>query len=382
MTTGIVDDDGISESVNLGRSEGISMSRKSLFATTLLAGSISGWCGASAQPVTGLYIGAVGGANFMQREEVRVAIPGSPGPRYGKSGFQTGYVGIGSVGYGFGNGLRLEAEGNYRRNDYGRGTTGFATNGRESKYGAMGNVLFDLDVGSPYIYPYVGAGAGYAWIDQRAGFVLPPYAGRIDGREGGFAYQAIAGLSFPIPPVVGLSLVAEYRYYAVSGDRTYSAQVNNVGAAGQYKTRGDYNHSLMLGLHYAFNVVPPPMADAPAAAPVPSAEAARTYLVFFDWDRADLTPRARQVVAEAARATTRTQVTRIEVNGYTDASGTAVYNQGLSMRRARSVADELVRDGVPRAAIGIQGFGQTNPLVPTAAGVREPQNRRVQIVLQ
>ena len=358
------------------------MSRNSLFATTLLAGSIAGWCGASAQPVTGLYIGAVGGANFQQREEVRIAVPGVPGPRYGKSGFDTGYVGIGSVGYGFGNGLRLEAEGNYRRNAYGHGDSSLATSGRESKYGAMGNVLFDLDVGSPYIYPYIGAGAGYAWVDQRAGFVVPPYTGRIDSREGSFAYQAIAGLSFPIPPVVGLSLVAEYRYYAVSGDRTYAARINNVAAPGQFKTRGDYDHSLMLGLHYAFNVVPPPMASAPAVAPVPAAEAARTYLVFFDWDKSDLTPRARQVVGEAARATTRTQVTRIEVNGYTDASGTAGYNRGLSVRRAQAVADELVRDGVPRAAIGTQGFGETNPLVPTAAGVREPQNRRVEIILR
>lgn len=358
------------------------MSRKSLFATTLLAGSFASWCGAFAQPVTGLYIGAVGGANFMQREQVRVAVPGSPGPRYGNSGFDTGYVGIGSIGYGFGNGIRLEVEGNYRRNSYGHGTQTLATSGRESKYGAMGNVLFDLDVGSPYVYPYIGAGAGYAQVDQRIGFVVPPYTGRIDNSQGSFAYQAIAGLSFPIPPVVGLSLVAEYRYYAVSGDRTYAAAVSNTAAAGQYKTRGDYNHSLMLGLRYAFNVVPPPMADAPAVAPVPAAEAARTYLVFFDWDKADLTPRARQVVAEAARATTRTQVTRIEVNGFTDASGTAGYNRGLSVRRAQAVANELVRDGVPRAAIGTQGFGETNPLVPTAAGVREPQNRRVEIILR
>lgn len=357
------------------------MSRKTLFAATVLSGSIAGGYAASAQPVTGLYIGAVGGANFMQREQVRVAIPGSPGPRYGNSGFDTGYVGIGSIGYGFGNGLRLEAEGNYRRNDYGHGSAGFATSGREEKYGAMANVLFDLDVGSPYVFPYIGAGAGYARINQRTGFVLPPYTGAINGSDNGFAYQAIAGLSFPIPPVVGLSLVAEYRYYAVSGDHSFATRVNSMAASGQYKTRGDYNHALMLGLHYAFNVVPPPVA-APAVAPVPAAEAARTYLVFFDWDRADLTPRARQVVGEAAQATTRTQVTRIEVNGYTDTSGKAEYNQGLSVRRAQTVANELVRDGVPRAAISIQGYGQTRLLVPTATGVREPQNRRVEILLR
>ncbi len=348
------------------------MHRRNLFVASILAGSLGGVGAAVAQPVTGLYIGAVGGANFKQREQIRVALPAAPGPAYGSSTFKTGYVGIGSVGYGFGNGLRLELEGNYRRNDYGRGSAAFQTRGSEEKYGAMFNALFDLDVGSPYVYPYVGVGGGYARIHQDFSYRLPPYFGTHDGDDNGFAYQAIAGLSFPIAPVVGLSAVAEYRYYAVAGDHSY----------GGYKTRGDYNHALMLGLHYAFNVVPPPAPAAAAAAPVPAAEAARTYLVFFDWDRFDLTPRARQVVAEAARATTRTQVTRIEVNGYTDASGTAAYNRGLSMRRAQAVANELVRNGVPRGAIGTQGFGETNPLIPTAAGVREPQNRRVEIILR
>ena len=119
-----------------------------------------------------------------------------------------------------------------------------------------------------------------------------------------------------------------------------------------------------------------PVAVAPAApAPV------RTYLVFFDWDRADLTGRARQIVAQAAAASTRVQVTRIQVNGHTDTSGPPRYNQGLSMRRAEAVAAELVRNGVPRDVISIRGLGETHLLVPTAAGVREPQNRRVEIVL-
>ena len=356
------------------------MTRKILLTATILSGSIGA---AVAQPVSGIYIGAVGGANFQQREQVRVNIPSSSiGPRYGNSGFQTGYAGVGSVGYGFGNGIRLEVEGNYRRNAYGHGSTAFATSGREEKYGAMANALFDLDVGSPYIYPYVGVGAGYARIDQRLAYALPPYVGKFDGNDNGFAYQAIAGLSFPVPPVVGLSLVAEYRYYAVAGDHSYPKQLSAAPGSGQFKTRGDYDHGLMLGLHYAFNVAPPPVQAPAAATATPAAEAARTYLVFFDWDRADLTPRARQVVAEAARATTRTQVTRIEVDGYTDTSGTAAYNQGLSTRRAQTVAAELERNGVPRAAITTQGFGQTRLLVPTAAGVREPQNRRVEIILK
>ena len=82
------------------------------------------------------------------------------------------------------------------------------------------------------------------------------------------------------------------------------------------------------------------------------------------------------------QATTRVQVTRIEVGGHTDTSGTAAYNQALSVRRAQAVSNELVRLGVPREAITVQGYGETRPLVPTADGVREPQNRRVEIILR
>ena len=122
---------------------------------------------------------------------------------------------------------------------------------------------------------------------------------------------------------------------------------------------------------------PPPIVPAPN---VPVA-AARTYLVFFDWDRADLTERARQIVLQAAQASTQVRSTKIEVNGYTDLSGTAAYNKKLSIRRAQTVQTELVRDGVARGEIFIHGYGESSPLVPTAAGVREPQNRRVEIVL-
>jgi outer membrane protein OmpA-like peptidoglycan-associated protein len=122
---------------------------------------------------------------------------------------------------------------------------------------------------------------------------------------------------------------------------------------------------------------PPPAALPPPQLPGPPID--RTYLVFFDWDRADLSNRARQIIAEAARETTRAQATRIEVNGYTDLSGTAAYNQRLSVRRAHAVETELVRDGVSQSEITIHGYGEQHPLVPTAPGVREPQNRRVEI---
>lgn len=361
------------------------MLRSHLLAATILAALAVSARTASAQPISGLYIGAAGGANFLLHEQVRIAPPGA-GPRaYGRNSFETGWVALGNIGWGFGNGLRLELEGNYRHNrvsDHGGSIASLG--GREEKWGPMVNVLFDLDVGSPYVFPYIGAGAGYQWVQEHGAFSSVLGRSAVSDREGSFAYQAIAGLSFPIPPVVGLSFLLEYRYLQLTGARGFPAITIGGPGAGpsEVKTRADFNHGVLAGLRYAFNVAPPP---APAAATVtapPAAEAARTYLVFFDWDSAALTDRARQVIADAAQATTRTQVTRIEVNGFTDTSGTARYNQGLSVRRAQAVANELVRLGVPRQAISTQGFGETRLLVPTADGVREPQNRRVEIILR
>ncbi len=371
------------------------MTRKLLLAATVLAATAALPGVAFSQPVTGIYIGAGGGANFEQMDHVK-SLQFSNGliGRSAGSSRDVGTVGVGSIGYGFGNGVRVELEGDYRYNRISPVRTPALTSsgGREQKYGGMLNALFDLDVGSPYVFPYIGAGAGYSWVDRRRSttgnialvepnnnlFLFSNGTQIARGVDSSFAYQAIAGVSFPIPPVVGLSLTAEYRYFALAGTRTFTERVGNQTFKAKFSQ--DYNHSLMLGLRYAFNVAPPPV-EAPPAVPQ-QAEASRTYLVFFDWDRADLTDRARQIIAEAATATTRVQVTRIEVSGHTDTTGTARYNEGLSVRRAQNVASELVRLGVPRSAIATQGFGFSRPLVATGPGVREPQNRRVEIILR
>ena len=375
------------------------MTRKFLLAATLLVPASGLYSGASAQPVTGLYVGGGGGANFLQQEHGRSAsyLNGTSAPFPASVSHDAGYVGVASVGWGFGNGLRAELEGDYRYNRISKsGGAGLVSEGgKEQKYGGMVNVLFDLDVGSPYVFPYFGGGAGYQWVDRQRSisgtisvptpfgtFGGPSVTNTGRGVDGSFAYQVIGGLSFPVPPVVGLSLTAEYRYFALAGDRSYGETFTGLaGLSGRrIKVTDNYNHSLMLGLRYAFNVAPPAVA-APVPAPAVSSDA-RTYLVFFDWDRADLTDRARAIIAQAAQATTRTQVTRIEVSGHTDTSGTARYNQGLSERRAQAVKTELVRLGVPAASVTTQGFGFSKPLVATGPGVREPQNRRVEIVLR
>jgi outer membrane protein OmpA-like peptidoglycan-associated protein len=131
---------------------------------------------------------------------------------------------------------------------------------------------------------------------------------------------------------------------------------------------------------------PPPSSPytSPRPAPQPAtpaqAEAAK-FLVFFDWDRSALTPEGRAIVASAADEFKRTGTTRIVATGHTDLSGSPQYNQRLSERRAEAVKVELIRLGVPAMAITTIGKGEEDPLLPTKDGVREAQNRRVEIVI-
>jgi hypothetical protein len=114
-------------------------------------------------------------------------------------------------------------------------------------------------------------------------------------------------------------------------------------------------------------------------APPPAPAAAPSYMVFFDWDRSDLSQQALSTIQQAADAYKRGGSPRIQSIGHTDASGPADYNMALSLRRANAVKNALVQDGVPATQIEVIGKGKTQLLVPTADGVREPQNRRVEI---
>ncbi|GBQ83819.1 outer membrane protein [Gluconacetobacter johannae DSM 13595] len=365
----------------------------SILAAMAALGPVLSVAPASAQPVQGLYVAGEGGASFNQDQRVR----SSPNFPDGRDSYHTGATGIGSVGWGLGNGFRVEVEGDYRNNGLKSFGSSGEGHGRQQTYGVMANALFDLDIGKSWLYPYFGAGIGYAWQAMNAGVTAPGFSQQIGGTFGNFAYQGMFGLAFPVPWVVGLSATAEYRFWTMLGPQSHGARsVGTVGgydsvkefgvATGNRSTMTDFNHSLMLGLRYEFNPAPPPPPPAPEpAAPAPTQS--RTYLVFFDWDKAVLTDRARAIVATAAQASTHTGTTRIEVDGYTDNSAAhpgprgARYNMALSLRRAQAVQAELVRDGVPGTAIDIHGFGETHPLVPTAPNTREPQNRRVEIIL-
>ena len=382
--------------------------RTALLATTF---AVATPAAAMASTITGPYVSLGGGYNLVQTQHAHFKNGTNAGGRLdngkgtsSKLRHNTGFTTMGSFGWGFGNGLRVEVEGVYNYSNisgrHGTPVSAYKTKGHDQGYGGLINVLYDIDlrqfgIDVP-VTPFVGIGAGYLWQNM-APLDTKYYNGsknRIGGTGGSFAYQGIVGAAYDIPGVPGLAVTTEYRMMGQLDDhRSYNSSAwvggNHYNSHRGVKMDHRFNHQFILGLRYAFDTAPPAPPPAPptvVAPPQPSV--ARTYLVFFDFDKSALTPRAREIVREAAQASTRVQTTRIEVNGYTDNSSAHPgprgqrYNMGLSIRRAKSVKAELIRDGVPATAIDIHGYGESHPLVPTGPNTREPQNRRVEIILK
>ena len=369
---------------------------------------------AQAQPVGGLYVSTGIGVDVMSTVDLPItqALPPLIGSEvlHGRiTAPKPGVDGRLALGWGYNNGWRAEIEafgiGNAVRFESPSITyqaPGFSPStsykqagvqrAHQTTYGGMLNGVRDFDVGS-VVTPYVGLGIGLAAVTFPA--LNQDYGNPNNGNDvllqtrkttlGGPAAQLILGASYPVSP--NLALTLEYRVLDILLNRKITATSINGGevpGTGDAKVGNIVHQSLNVGLRYSFGAAPIP-APAPVVTPAvvtaPAPAPARSYLVFFDWDKSDLTARAQQIIAEAARNATRVNVTRIDVSGHADLSGTPAYNLPLSLARANHVAAELVRLGVPKGEIVITAFGDTKPLVKTASGVREPQNRRVEIVL-
>jgi outer membrane protein OmpA-like peptidoglycan-associated protein len=119
------------------------------------------------------------------------------------------------------------------------------------------------------------------------------------------------------------------------------------------------------------------VAEAPPALP----PAISRFVIFFDFDKSNLSPEAKDVVAVAVRTAQQTGMVRVVVTGHTDTVGSRRYNQTLSERRAGAVRTEILRQGMNPSDITATGANFSEPLVATGPGVREPQNRRAVIEL-
>ena len=319
--------------------------KKALLAAALVALSAAAQAQSlSASP--GVYIGAEGGLNWLLNFTGNPPGPGAPTINVTPG---TGWMAGGVIGYDF-VGPRVELEGIYRWNPTNTFAPGTAINGQQGQLGIMANLYYDFMAGSAFT-PYVGVGAGLGLVDGNSSL-----------GSSVFAFQGILGVGWNLDSNFRINL--DGRYYGTTSPTLSGAPWNN------------NNLSLMLSLQFKFG--PPTQLSSTfhGDPPPPS------FMVFFDWDRSNLSEQALSTIKQAAAAFKSRGNARITVVGHTDTSGPQAYNMALSLRRANAVKDALLREGLPPLAITVIGRGEQGLLVKTADGVREPQNRRVEIVIQ
>ena len=354
----------------------MTMLRRLLMATTISAAALIAVTPASAQfapyaapePV-GPYLGAGIGAQYLQNLSASGPFSGEAKLKY-----HWGAVGLGSIGYAFGNGLRAEVELGYRHNEaksieVPSGATlpsslDVKTNAGATSY--MVNGLYDFHL-APSWSANIGAGVGAATIRvNNLGHTTP------------FAYQAMTGIEYAIAPQTRLGL--EYKFLGT--DRL------NIGDSALITSHAHYyDHAALLTLRYSFGApparpatyVPPPPMPVPGAGATRPPPFSRNFEVYFASGSAVLNRDAKATVDQAAAAAKDNAPTHIAIGGHTDTTGSQAYNQKLSERRADAVRKELIAQGVSPDDIGTTGYGENELAVPTADQVNEPRNRRVTI---
>ena len=121
--------------------------------------------------------------------------------------------------------------------------------------------------------------------------------------------------------------------------------------------------------------------SSPAPAMAAATPSQLQFIALFDFDSSNYAPGNQTVVREALDAALAYPNAALQIVGHADRSGSVAYNQTLSERRANRVIEELVSGGVDPVRISGEAVGETQPLVPTADGVREEGNRAVVINL-
>jgi outer membrane protein OmpA-like peptidoglycan-associated protein/opacity protein-like surface antigen len=334
-----------------------------------------------------------------------------------------GYDGAAFVGYDLG-AFRLEAEVAYKRADVddfetiinlpgqsgplgGNRAQTFADAGGGNTTALSFMVNGMLDFGDDEgISGFLGGGVGIARVNFNNLRAFANQGAFLDESDTRFAWQLLAGVRQAISDNVDVTV--RYRLFNVSdlempgfGGRDFSSRLRT--------------HSLLGGLTFNFGapevvipepprvetrtcpdgtVVPAtsacPMAPPPPPPPSPRCPDGREvtdisqcavgpFIVFFDWDRSDITPQAASILDNAAAQYRATGNAQVVLAGHADRSGSDQYNVGLSQRRAENVRQYLAGRGIAEGVMRTEAFGESRPLVETADGVREPQNRRVEI---
>ena len=319
------------------------------------------------------YVGAGGGLNIEHDADIDT-------PLFSQNAeYDNGWGALATAGYKFNSGIRTELEFSYRDNDIDSISVFTPSDGSVDSFSLMANVLYDVNTGSAF-KPYIGVGAGASYTEFDK--VLTVSGGRLDDSELKPAVQGIVGVSYGINR--HLDFFTQYQFQYVHD----MDPVTDPGVEAELNGRSSL---VTAGLRWNFGVseaqakelvpsAPLRRMPEPAPAPVAAEPAADKYMVFFDFNRSDLTVEAASILDTVAQNAKNGKVVSIDLTGHADRAGSEAYNMRLSQRRAETVKKHLARLGVPMSEIATHAKGETDPLVPTNDGVREPQNRRVEIL--
>jgi outer membrane protein OmpA-like peptidoglycan-associated protein len=315
----------------------------------------------------GWYIGIEAGGTWLIDADIEVSNPVTEIA----VDFDDGLAILGEIGYRWDNNWRLELELGSRHND----VDCFSVNGGVcnpltlsdvSQFSQMVNLIHDIDITERTAFS-VGIGLGGNFIDADG-------VGLTEDDDYVFAAQAIFQLSHELTDQI--DLVLSYRFMT-SDDPEFR------NGAFQRMEMETESHTVSVGLRFdldadAMEPMPVVASDPPAAAPLP---APKQFIVFFGFNKANLSKEARGIVREAAAAAMQQGYVTIVVTGHTDTVGSARYNEALSARRAGNVRKALVSEGIPAAGISASGKGETMLMVQTGDREMEPRNRRAEINL-
>jgi len=124
---------------------------------------------------------------------------------------------------------------------------------------------------------------------------------------------------------------------------------------------------------------PPPAPEPTPPPPPPPKKEVSLKLVYFDFNKSRLTRKAKTTLNETAKILKENPDIKVELAGYTDGTGTEVYNKGLSGRRSKAVFDYLVSKGVAASRMRAVGHGESNPVASNKTEEGRAMNRRVEL---
>jgi outer membrane protein OmpA-like peptidoglycan-associated protein len=327
---------------------------------------------------TGWYLSLGAGLNWLPDNDINeFSVTGTLQDTNSVS-WDRGFIVAGAVGYDFANNWRAEFEVAYRHNDldtfFSDGSGPYTAAGADIwELSQMVNVLYDFGLGGNWS---VSAGAG---VGGNLVVFNPGCSGNFEGENCNqdtddyvFAAQLIAQAAYRFAERWQLYL--DYRYMFMEDPET-----RNPADQERWELEKT-DHALLLGVRFDLqrDAMPPPP---PAPTPAPPPRQPRQFIVFFGFNKSNLTPEAARVVADAAAAAKEYGSASIMVVGHTDTVGSNSYNNALSMRRSQAVKDGLVAQGIAANAISTGGRGESELMVQTGDGVKEPQNRRATIDL-